>query len=143
MRKKIGVFFDHGRKTFRTNISKDYKANRAATDPNLKVQFPLAQEATKVLGCPMIMQEGYEADDLIASYARHAQQLGCRVTIVSSDKDMCQLINDDVNIFDPIAKKEIGIEEVVHKFGVHPSMMPQMQALMGDKADNSKWDEMK
>lgn len=91
----------------------------------------------------MIMQEGYEADDLIASYARHAQQLGCRVTIVSSDKDMCQLINDDVNIFDPIAKKEIGIEEVVHKFGVHPSMMPQMQALMGDKADNSKWDEMK
>lgn len=134
-----GVFFDHGRDTFRREIDEDYKANRKPTEPDLKVQFPLAQRATEVLGCPVIVQEGYEADDLIASYARHAQKLGCMVTIVSSDKDMCQLINDRVTVFDPMTKKEVNADDVIAKFGVHPEMMPQMQALIGDKADNGKW----
>src|SRR5262249_60633554 len=100
-------------------------------------QFPLIREATRAFGLPVVEIDGYEADDLIATYARQAARAGAHVTIVSSDKDLMQLIEDGViHLFDPMKQKPIGPAEVMEKFGVTPDKVIDAQALIGDSTDN-------
>jgi len=132
----IAVIFDAARKNFRYDIYEDYKANRSETPPDLIPQFPLIREATTAFGIPALEVEGYEADDLIATYARLAREQGRKVTIVGSDKDLMQLVNDDVRLFDPMKNKYLGRDEVIEKFGVGPEQVVDVQALAGDSVDN-------
>lgn len=133
----IAVVFDAGRKTFRNEIYPEYKANRPPAPDDLIPQFPLVREAASALNIATIEMEGYEADDIIATYARHARQQDCKLTIVSSDKDLMQLIGDDgVVMYDPMKNKIIGIPEVVEKFGVTPDKVLDVLSLMGDSSDN-------
>ena len=103
----IAVIFDHARKTFRNDIYTDYKANREAPPEDLIPQFALVREATAALNVSAVEKEGFEADDLIATYTRQATEAGAEVTIVSSDKDLMQLVNDRVTMFDAMKNKEI------------------------------------
>lgn len=132
----IAVIFDAKRKNFRNEIYPDYKANRSETPEELIPQFPLIREATAAFSIPAIEQEGYEADDLIATYARLASEQGRAVTIVSSDKDLMQLVRPGVRMFDPMKYKFMGEDEVLTKFGVTPDKVVDVQALAGDSTDN-------
>ncbi|HEX9648043.1 MAG TPA: 5'-3' exonuclease H3TH domain-containing protein, partial [Alphaproteobacteria bacterium] len=132
----IAVLFDTARVTFRNDIYPDYKANRPEPPAELVPQFPLVREATRAFGLPAIEVAGFEADDLIATYVRDARARGDRVTIVSSDKDLMQLVGDGVVMLDPIKMREIGADEVRERFGVGPDKVIDVQALAGDSTDN-------
>ena len=132
----IAVVFDAGRTTFRNDLYSDYKAHRPEPPPELLPQFALVRDATAAFGVPSIELANWEADDLIASYATAASAAGFRTTIVSSDKDLMQLIDDRVGMQDPIKQKPIGPAEVMAKFGVAPAKVAEVQALMGDSVDN-------
>jgi DNA polymerase-1 len=132
----MAVIFDASRKTFRNDIYPEYKANRDAPPEELRPQFALIREATVAFGLPSIELEGYEADDLIATYAREAEALGIETIVVSSDKDLMQLVRDNVRMFDPMKDLVIGEDEVMDKFGVTPDMVVDVQSLAGDSADN-------
>ncbi|TKW67024.1 MAG: DNA polymerase I [Paracoccus denitrificans] len=132
----VAVIFDHSSKTFRNDIFADYKANRPPLPEELKPQFPLTREATRAFNIACIEIESYEADDIIATLACQARDAGGRATIISSDKDLMQLVGDGVVMLDPIKNKEIGPEEVEEKFGVGPDRVVDIQALAGDSVDN-------
>jgi DNA polymerase-1 len=132
----IAVIFDAGRLTFRNRLYEDYKAHRPPPPDELIPQFALVRAATEAFGVPSIELEDWEADDLIAAYAQAATQTGGQVTIVSSDKDLMQLIRPGVEMLDPIKQKPIGPAEVMEKFGVTPDKMIDVQALIGDPTDN-------
>ncbi|MBF0560622.1 MAG: DNA polymerase I [Alphaproteobacteria bacterium] len=132
----IGVIFDAARRTFRNDIYPAYKANRAETPPDLVPQFALIRDATRAANVACIEMEGFEADDLIATYARQAVAAGARVTIVSGDKDLMQLVSDDVALFDPLKGRTMGRADVIEKFGVGPERVIDVQALAGDSTDN-------
>jgi len=132
----IAVIFDSARKTFRNDIYADYKANRDAPPDDLIPQFELVREATRALNVACVDLPGYEADDLIATYATQAKEMGAEVTIVSSDKDLMQLVDDGVMMFDAMKNKKIGYAQVVEKFGVSPNQVIEVQALAGDSSDN-------
>jgi DNA polymerase-1 len=132
----FAVIFDAGRLTFRNRLYDRYKAQRPQPPDELIPQFALVREATAAFGVPAIELADWEADDLIASYARAVSQAGGRTTIVSSDKDLMQLIRPGVDMLDPIKQKPIGPAEVMEKFGVPPSRLIEVQALMGDSVDN-------
>jgi len=132
----IAVVFDHSRTTFRNQIYPDYKAHRPDPPPELIPQFALIREATAAFGIACIELENYEADDLIAAYARVFAEEGGQVTIVSSDKDLMQLVNRSVQLLDPIKQKPIREPEVFEKFGVTPDKVVDVQALAGDSTDN-------
>ncbi len=132
----LAVIFDAARKTFRNDIYADYKANRPPPPEDLIPQFPLVLEATEAFNVPAIEMPGFEADDLIATYARQAREAGDQVTIMSSDKDLMQLVTERVTMLDPIHNRRIGAEEVLEKFGVGPKMVVEVQALAGDSVDN-------
>lgn len=132
----IAVIFDAAKKNFRYDIYDDYKANREEAPADLIPQFPLFRKAAEAFGVPALEVEGYEADDLIAAYARIAREQGRKVTIVGTDKDLMQLVNDDVRLFDPIKNKYLGADDVFEKFGVTPDKVVDVQALSGDSVDN-------
>ena len=132
----LAVIFDTARKTFRNDIYPDYKANRPELPDELIPQFSLIRDATRALNVPCLEKEGFEADDLIATYARIAREAGAEVTIVSSDKDLMQLVGDKVRMMDPMKNRMIGPDEVVERFGVGPDKVIDVQALAGDSTDN-------
>ncbi len=132
----VAVVFDSKRLNFRNEFYPDYKAHRPEPPEELKPQFALIREATEAFCLPCLELEGYEADDLIATYARLAQEAGRQVTIVSSDKDLMQLVRPGVGMFDPMKNKTIGPDEVFEKFGVPPEKVVDVQALAGDSVDN-------
>ncbi len=132
----IAVIFDAARRNFRNEIYADYKANRDETPQDLIPQFSIIREATAAFAMPAIELDGYEADDLIATYAKLARAAGYPVTIVSSDKDLMQLVRDGVRMFDPMKYKYMGEAEVMEKFGVTPDKVTDVQALAGDTSDN-------
>ncbi len=132
----IVVVFDAKRKNFRNDIFSAYKENRKETPPELVPQFPLIRKASEILNIPWIEMEGYEADDLIATYSQIATKKGWHTTIVSADKDLMQLMSDTVSLYDPMKKKIITNEDVLNKFGVLPEKVTDVQSLMGDSTDN-------
>ncbi len=132
----LAVIFDAGRHTFRNRLYDRYKAQRPEPPEDLIPQFALVREATVAFGVPSIELADWEADDLIASYARAAVACGGQATIVSSDKDLMQLLRPGVAMLDPIKQKPIGPAEVMEKFGVAPDKLIEVQALMGDSVDN-------
>jgi DNA polymerase-1 len=132
----LAVIFDAGRLTFRNDIYPEYKAHRPPAPDDLIPQFALIREATQAFSVPAIELAGYEADDIIATYARQAREKGWTVTIVSSDKDLMQLVTPEVNLLDTMKDRRIGIPQVMEKFGVGPDKVIEVQALMGDAADN-------
>ncbi|HEY2070438.1 MAG TPA: DNA polymerase I [Rhizomicrobium sp.] len=133
----LAVIFDAGKTTFRNAIYDQYKANRPDPPDDLIPQFPLVRDATRAFGVACVEMDNYEADDLIATYARHARDKGARVTIVSSDKDLMQLVEDGkVQLLDTMKNKLIGSAEVMERFGVPPSKVIEVQALAGDSTDN-------
>ena len=132
----IAVIFDAGRQTFRNRLYEAYKAQRPPAPEELIPQFALVREATEAFGVPAIELADWEADDLIAAYTLAATNTGGQVTIVSSDKDLMQLIRPGVDMMDPIKQKSIGPAEVMEKFGVTPDKMAEVQALIGDASDN-------
>ena len=133
----LAVIFDAGRKTFRNEMFEDYKANRSAPPDDLIPQFPLTRDAVRAFGVACVEKEGFEADDLIATYARVAHEAGMRVTIVSADKDLMQLVRDGhVELLDTVKNRRIGSEQVIERFGVLPEKVVDVQALIGDAIDN-------
>ena len=132
----LAVIFDTARKTFRSEIYSDYKAHRPPPPDDLIPQFALIRESVEAFGLPQSEMEGYEADDLIATYAKQAAAVGHRVTIVSSDKDLMQLIDDNISMQDPMKGTAISYAEVQKKFGVNPDKVIDVQSLAGDSADN-------
>jgi DNA polymerase-1 len=133
---KIAVVFDTSRQTFRSEIYPAYKANRPPPPEDLIPQFALIREATRAYGLPSLELDGFEADDLIATYARLGVESGIGVTVVSSDKDLMQLVRDGVRLMDPIKQTIIGPAEVIEKFGVPPDKVIDVQSLAGDSIDN-------
>src|SRR6202789_718598 len=133
----LAVIFDASERTFRNDIYKEYKAHRPPAPEDLIPQSPLVREATRAFGVSCVEMAGYEADDLIATYARMAREAGARCTIVSSDKDLMQLVVDGkVELLDTMKNKRIASAEVMEKFGVGPDKVVQVQALAGDSTDN-------
>jgi DNA polymerase-1 len=132
----LAVVFDKSEKTFRTEMYSQYKANRTEPPDDLRPQFPLIREAVRAFELPCLEQLGFEADDLIATYVRQACEAGASATIVASDKDLMQLVNDCVVMYDTMKDRRIGIPEVIEKFGVPPDKMIEVQALIGDSTDN-------
>jgi DNA polymerase-1 len=133
----LAVIFDASEKTFRNEIYKEYKAHRPPAPEDLIPQFPLVRDATRAFGVSCVEMNGYEADDLIATYARMAREAGARCTIISSDKDLMQLVVDGkVELYDTMKNKRIGSAEVLEKFGVTPDKVVHVQALAGDSTDN-------
>jgi len=132
----IAVIFDSARKTFRNDIYPDYKAHRPPPPDDLIPQFELVREATRALNVACVDMPGFEADDLIATYATLAKEMGADVTVVSSDKDLMQLVDDKVIMFDAMKNTEIRAEQVMEKFGVGPDRVIEVQALAGDSSDN-------
>src|SRR5579863_7192247 len=132
----LAVVFDLSERTFRTEMYPDYKAHRPDPPDDLRPQFPLIREAVHAFDLPCLEQKGFEADDLIATYVRQATEAGATATIVSSDKDLMQLVGDDVVMFDTMKDKKIGRAEVIEKFGVPPEKVIEVQALIGDSTDN-------
>ena len=130
------VVLDQARENFRNKIYPEYKANRGETPEELIPQFPLIREATVALNLPMAEHEGFEADDLIAAYARVGRDDDMDVIIVSSDKDLMQLVRPGVTMLDPMKQKTIGHDEVIEKFGVTPDKVVDVQSLAGDSTDN-------
>ncbi|MEO0961575.1 MAG: 5'-3' exonuclease H3TH domain-containing protein, partial [Pseudomonadota bacterium] len=132
----FAVIFDAKGDTFRNEIYSDYKANRDAPPEDMVPQFPLVRDATRAFSLPSIEMTGFEADDLIATYAKQAAAKGAEVTIVSSDKDLMQLVDDKIEMLDPMKDKVIDSDGVVEKFGVAPDKVVEVQALAGDSSDN-------
>lgn len=132
----IVVVFDAQRRNFRNDIYPAYKQNRRETPPDLIPQFPLIRRAVEALNIPWIDQEGFEADDLIATYARLATDRGWSARVISADKDLMQLKRPGVSVYDPMKKKTMTDEDVIKKFGVLPDQITDVQALMGDAIDN-------
>ncbi|MEO1795083.1 MAG: 5'-3' exonuclease H3TH domain-containing protein, partial [Pseudomonadota bacterium] len=132
----FAVIFDHSALSFRNEIYDDYKSNRPPPPEELVPQFPLIREATQAFNLACIEQEGFEADDIIATYADQARARGGRVTIVSSDKDLMQLIGDGVVMLDPMKNRVLDADAVMEKFGVGPDRVIDVQALWGDTTDN-------
>jgi DNA polymerase-1 len=132
----LAVVFDKSEKTFRTDMYTEYKANRSAPPDDLIPQFPLVREAVRAFDIPCLEQAGFEADDLIATYARLACEARATTTIVSSDKDLMQLVCDTVTLYDTMKDKRIGRAEVIEKFGVGPEKVIEVQSLIGDSSDN-------
>ena len=132
----LAVIFDTASKTFRNEIYSEYKANRSEAPEDLIPQFSLIREATKAFNIPYVELAGYEADDIIATYASLANKEGWEVDIISSDKDLMQLVKDNVKMIDPMKMINIGKEEVFKKFGVYPDRVIDVQALAGDSTDN-------
>src|SRR5215218_10292365 len=132
----LAVVFDKSERTFRTEFYPEYKANRSAPPDDLIPQFGLIREAVRAFDLPCLEQGGFEADDLIATYVREACERGATATIVSSDKDLMQLVTDCVTMYDTMKDRRIGIAEVVEKFGVPPEKVVEVQALAGDSSDN-------
>src|SRR3954470_1784834 len=132
----LAIVFDKSEVTFRNAIYPDYKAHRPPAPDDLIPQFALIREAVHAFDLPCLEQVGFEADDLIATYARIACERGATTTIVSSDKDLMQLVNDCVTMYDTMKDRRIGIPEVIEKFGVPPAKVVEVQALAGDSTDN-------
>jgi DNA polymerase-1 len=132
----VAVIFDHSSKTFRNDIYPQYKANRPDLPEDLRPQFPLTREATRAFNIACIETEGFEADDIIATLSCRARDAGGQVTIISSDKDLMQLVGDGVAMLDPMKNKLIGPDEVFEKFGVAPDRVVDVQSLAGDSVDN-------
>ncbi|GGE32504.1 DNA polymerase I [Agaricicola taiwanensis] len=132
----LGIILDKSETTFRKEIYPEYKAHRPELPDDLRPQLSLIREATRAFDLPCIEQDGYEADDIIATYAEQAAAAGAKVTIISSDKDLMQLVTPLVSMFDPIKDKVIGPDEVFEKFGVTPDKVVEVQALAGDATDN-------
>ena len=132
----LAVIFDSARKTFRNDIYDGYKANRGEPPEDLIPQFKIIKESVKAFGIPSIELSGFEADDIIATYARQAAKKKWKVSIVSSDKDLMQVVTDDINLVDTMKNKYIGVKDVIEKFGVKPNRVIDVQALAGDSSDN-------
>ncbi|WP_032113742.1 DNA polymerase I [Candidatus Paracaedibacter symbiosus] len=132
----LAVIFDAARKTFRQDIYPEYKAHRPDIPEDLIPQFSIIRQACEAFQIPSIELEGYEADDLIASYADEAVKQGIEVIVVSSDKDLMQLVRPGITMLDPIKNKPIADAEVLEKFGVLPEKVIDVQALAGDSVDN-------
>ena len=132
----VAVIFDSARESFRNEIFSEYKANRPDPPEELIPQFPLVRDATRAFRVACLEQPGFEADDLIATYARRALEEELDVMIVSSDKDLMQLVSDRVSMFDALKNRKIGPAEVKEKFGVGPERVVDVQALAGDSTDN-------
>ena len=132
----IAVIFDSARKTFRNDIYKDYKANRGEPPEDLIPQFQIIKDSVKAFGIQSIELPGFEADDIIATYARIGNEMGWKVSIVSSDKDLMQIVDSNISLIDTMKNKSIGPNEVIEKFGVDPTKVIDVQALAGDSSDN-------
>ncbi|CAM1646487.1 DNA polymerase I-like [Bartonella apihabitans] len=132
----FAVIFDYSSETFRKKIYPEYKANRPTPPDDLIPQFSLIRQATRAFNLPCIEKEGYEADDIIATYASEATRSGGKTTIISSDKDLMQLVNQQVGMYDGMKDRPIGIAEVIEKWGVPPEKMIDLQSLTGDSTDN-------
>jgi DNA polymerase I len=132
----LAVIFDAGSKTFRNDIYAGYKAHRPPAPEDLIPQFPLIREATRAFGVSCVELKNYEADDLIATYAKMAVKDGFEVTIISSDKDLMQLVTQEISLMDPVKSTPVGRLEVIEKFGVPPELVVDAQALIGDASDN-------
>jgi DNA polymerase-1 len=132
----LAIIFDKSEVTFRNKLYPAYKAHRPPAPDDLIPQFPLIREAVRAFDLPCLEQAGFEADDLIATYVRLACERGATATIVSSDKDLMQLVTDCVTMYDTMKDRRIGIAEVIEKFGVPPEKVVEVQALAGDSTDN-------
>src|SRR5215467_4706314 len=132
----LAVVFDKSERTFRTEMYPEYKANRTEPPDDLRPQFAFIRDAVRAFDLPCLEQLGFEADDLIATYVRQACEAGATATIVASDKDLMQLVNDCVVMYDTMKDRRIGIPEVIEKFGVPPEKVIEVQALIGDSTDN-------
>ncbi|MEC8099036.1 MAG: 5'-3' exonuclease H3TH domain-containing protein, partial [Pseudomonadota bacterium] len=132
----LGVIFDASGRSFRNEIYADYKAHRPPAPEDLVPQFPLVRDAVRAFNIPAVEEEGFEADDLIATYAEEAAKAGARVTIVSSDKDLMQLVGGTIDMVDTMKDKKIDVDGVIEKFGVGPGRVIDVQALAGDSVDN-------
>src|SRR5215510_9439344 len=132
----IAVIFDASEKTFRNEIYKDYKAHRPPAPEELVPQFPLIREAVKAFNIACIEQDGFEADDLIATYAKQTLAAAGDVTVVSSDKDLMQLVRPGISMLDTMKNRSISPEQVRERFGVGPERVTDVQALAGDSVDN-------
>ena len=132
----LAVIFDSARKNFRNDIFKEYKANRHDTPEDLIPQFDYIRKAVEAFNIPSVELLNYEADDLIATYKEQASKKGIKVTIISSDKDLMQLVDDNTFMFDSMKDRFIGKEEVKEKFGVYPDKVIDVQSLAGDSSDN-------
>jgi len=133
----FAVIFDSARKNFRNDIYKDYKANRTEAPEDLAPQFEYIRKSVKAFNLPSIELLNYEADDLIATYAKQITNAGAKVTVISSDKDLMQLVSDDsIRLYDPMKNKVLGEKEVIEKFGVKPDQVVDVQSLAGDSSDN-------
>src|SRR6186713_420386 len=132
----LAIIFDKSEVTFRNRIYPEYKAHRPDPPDDLIPQFAFIREAVRAFDLPCLEQGGFEADDLIATYVREACEAGATATIVSSDKDLMQLVNDCVIMYDTMKDKKIGVPEVIEKFGVPPEKVIEVQSLIGDSTDN-------
>src|SRR5262252_5213511 len=132
----LAIVFDKSEVTFRNELYPDYKAHRPPAPDDLIPQFALIREAVKAFDLPCLEQSGYEADDLIATYVRETVERNGTVTIVSSDKDLMQLVTDKVTMYDTMKDRRLGRAEVIEKFGVPPEKVVEVQALAGDSTDN-------
>ena len=132
----FAVIFDSARKNFRNEIYSDYKANRSDAPDDLIPQFDYIRKSVEAFNLPSIELSNYEADDLIATYAKQISKLGAKVTVISSDKDLMQLVSKDIRLYDPMKNKVIGEKEVIEKFGVKPNQVIDVQSLAGDSSDN-------
>ena len=132
----FAVIFDYSSKTFRNELYPLYKANRSEPPEDLRPQFAVIRQATQAFNLPCIEMQGFEADDIIATYARQAREAGADVTIISSDKDLMQLVGPQVILYDQMKDKRLGVPEVIEKWGVPPHKMIDLQAMTGDSTDN-------
>lgn len=132
----FAVIFDSARKNFRNEIYSEYKANREEAPDDLAPQFEYIRKSVEAFNLPSIELLNYEADDLIATYARKITEAGAKVTVISSDKDLMQLVSNKVRLFDPMKSKVIDEKDVIEKFGVKPSQVIDVQSLAGDSSDN-------
>ena len=132
----FAVIFDSARKNFRNDIYSEYKANRSEAPEDLAPQFEYIRKSVEAFNLPSIELSNYEADDLIATYTKQIIKVGAKVTVISSDKDLMQLVSDKVRLYDPMKSKVLGEKEVVEKFGVKPNQVIDVQSLAGDSSDN-------
>jgi len=132
----FAVIFDSAKKNFRNDIYSEYKANRTETPEDLIPQFEYIRKAVKAFSLPSIELINYEADDLLATYAKGIVEAGAKVTVISSDKDLMQLVSEKIRLYDPMKNKVLGEAEVFEKFGVKPNQVIDVQSLAGDPSDN-------
>ena len=132
----FAVIFDSARKNFRNEIYSEYKANRSEPPEDLAPQFEYIRKSVKAFNLPSVELINYEADDLIATYAKKIVDAGAKVTVISSDKDLMQLVSDKIRLYDPMKSKVLGKKEVLEKFGVKPNQVIDVQSLAGDSSDN-------